>query len=95
MEFELSSKEYARILYHIDKNTRAEKKDKIDYEALYKDICKKLEDSLGVSLLSKKDDIEFSKKLDKEDEKLVWKLKFMQEEQHRLETEEDNEIELD
>lgn len=93
MELELLSKDYARILYHIDKNTRSEKNDKIDYEALYKDVCKKLEEALGVKIISRKEDIEFSKKLDEVDEKLVWKLKLMQEAQHKDEVDEEREEE--
>lgn len=93
MELELASKDYARVLYHIDKNTRNEKNDKIDYEALYKDITKKLEEALGIKIVSKKEDIEFSKKLDEQDEKLIWKLKLMQETRHKEELDEEEDKE--
>lgn len=88
MDLELSSKDYARVLYHIDKNTRSEKGDKIDWQSKYVDVIKKLEDSLGVKIGSKKDDIEFTKKVDEQDEELIWKIKIMQKAKLKEEKEE-------
>ena len=93
MDLELSAKDFGRILYHIDKNTRAEKNEKIDYEALYKDICKRLDEALGVKIINKKDDVEFTKKLSADDEKLVWTLKIMQEAKHKEEITDDEDKE--
>jgi len=93
MELELSAKDFARVLYHMDKNTRAEKNEKIDYEALYRDICKRLDEALGVKIINKKEDVEFSKKLSEEDEKLAWKLKIMQEAKHKEEVDDDKDVE--
>lgn len=90
MDLELSSKDYARVLYHIDKNTRAEKGEKIDWQGRYTDLVKKLEDSLGTKITSKKDDIEFTKKVDEQDEELIWKLKLMQ--KAKIKEEKDEEI---
>ena len=85
VEVELSSSDYARVLYHFD-NSVTEKTDYTKWKERYETLVKNLKLS-GVKV--EKEYVEkHEKDMEKKDEKLRWKLQIIQEAKHQEELDE-------
>lgn len=88
VELEFSSKDLARIKYHVD---RSLSDNKINYEDRYTKLLKDLK-MIGLTIDEENNETH-EKVMDEQDEKLRWKLELIQEAKHaqELEEEEDDE----
>ena len=85
-DVDFTSKDLARIIYHIDEN--AKEKSKIDWKSRYDKLLKEIGDCINVNTYSKADDKERIEKLSDEDEQLKWKVKVIQQQVHKDEVDE-------
>ncbi len=84
-DVDFTSKELARMIYHIDEG-RKRKKD-IDCKLRFDKLTKDLSDLIENNMYTKADDREFTDKLTDEDEQLLWKSKILQAQVHKDEKE--------
>ena len=88
VEVDLSSSDYARILYHFD-NSVTEKTDYTKWKERYETLVKNMKLS---GLKVEKEYVEkHEKDMDEKDEKLRWKLQIIQEAKHQEEINEEEE----
>lgn len=89
VELDLGSKHLARILYHIDRSLT--KTEEFKYKERYERLVSLLNQS-GVSVDDVYNEVH-EEDMDEQDEELRWRVKFIQEEIHKIEIEEDNDDE--
>ena len=84
MDIDLTSKDYARIIYHTDKSMTKTKEFK--YKEKYESLVKVIE-MAGLKIDSVYTKVH-EKEMEDQDEKLRWKLQFLQEAKHQEELDE-------